>query len=130
MFDFAVNTRHEGGVAGLNDKGLVTYDRKIKKDAFYFYKANWSDEPVLYITSRRFTERTNAVTDVKIYSNARDVDMLLNGTSQGKRSDGTDGVFIWKKVALKPGENYIEAKAKRDGHNLTDSCVWTVSAAQ
>ena len=70
MFDFAVSTRHEGGVEGLNDKGLVTRDRKIKKDAFYFYKANWSDEPVLYIlTSRRFTDRTNAVTDVKIYSN-------------------------------------------------------------
>ena len=50
MFDFAVSTRHEGGVPGRNDKGLVTYDRKIKKDAFYFYKANWSDEPVLYIT--------------------------------------------------------------------------------
>jgi beta-galactosidase len=48
----------------------VSYDRKTKKDAFYFYKANWSDEPTLYITSRRFTERTNAVTDVKVYSNA------------------------------------------------------------
>ena len=55
MFDFAVSTRHEGGIPGRNDKGLVTYDRKIKKDAFFFYKANWSDEPMLYITSRRFT---------------------------------------------------------------------------
>ena len=71
MFDFAVSTRHEGGIPGRNDKGLVTYDRKIKKDAFFFYKANWSAEPTLYITSRRFTERTNAVTDVKIYSNAK-----------------------------------------------------------
>ena len=81
LFDFAVSTRHEGGVPGRNDKGLVTYDRQIKKDAFYFYKANWSDEPVLYITDRRFTERTNAVTDVKIYSNARTVELLLNGKS-------------------------------------------------
>ena len=63
--------RREGAVEGINDKGLVTRDRKTKKDAFYFYQANWSDEPVLYITSRRFTERTNAVTDVKIYSNAK-----------------------------------------------------------
>ncbi len=70
LCDFAVATRNEGGVLGRNDKGLVTYDRKIRKDAFYFYKANWSDEPMVYITSRRFTERTNAVTDVKIYSNA------------------------------------------------------------
>ena len=130
MFDFAVSTRHEGGVPGRNDKGLVTYDRKIKKDAFYFYKANWSDEPTLYITDRRFTERTNAVTDVKIYSNANEVEMLLNGVSQGKRSNGTDGVFLWKNVALKTGENHIEAKAKRNGRNLTDSCVWIVKAAQ
>jgi len=57
----------------------VTYDRTIKKDAFYFYKANWSDEPVLYLTDRRFTDRTNAVTDVKVYSNARRVELLLNG---------------------------------------------------
>jgi beta-galactosidase len=126
MFDFAVSTRHEGGIPGRNDKGLVTYDRKIKKDAFYFYKANWSDEPVLYITSRRFTERTNAVTDVKIYSNADEVELLLNGNSQGKRNDGTNGVFIWKDVTLSPGENQIQARAERDGTSLGDSCVWTL----
>ena len=126
MFDFAVSTRHEGGVPGRNDKGLVTYDRKTKKDAFFFYKANWSDEPMLYITSRRFTERTNAVTDVKIYSNADQVELLLNGTSQGKRADGTNGIFIWQNVSLKPGENRVEARAGRNGKNLSDSCVWNL----
>jgi beta-galactosidase len=126
MFDFAVSTRHEGGIPGRNDKGLVTYDRKIKKDAFYFYKANWSDEPVLYITSRRFTERTNAVTDVKIYSNASEVELSLNGNSQGKRNDGTNGVFVWKDVTLSPRENQVEARANRDGKSLSDSCVWTL----
>jgi beta-galactosidase len=126
MFDFAVSTRHEGGVEGLNDKGLVTRDRKTKKDAFYFYKANWSDEPVLYITSRRFTERTNAVTDVKIYSNAKEVELSLNGNSQGKHNDGTNGVFVWKDVKLSPGENKVEARAERDGKSLTDNCVWTL----
>ncbi len=69
MFDFASAHRREGDTPGRNDKGLVTYDRKVRKDAFYFYKANWSDEPVVYITDRRFTERTEAATDVKIYSN-------------------------------------------------------------
>jgi len=126
MFDFAVATRHEGEMPGRNDKGLVTYDRKTKKDAFYFYKANWSDEPVLYITSRRFTERTNAVTDVKIYANASKVELLLNGKSQGKRSDGTNCVFIWKDVQLRPGENQVTARAERDGKELSDSCVWTL----
>ena len=124
MFDFAVSTRHEGGQPGLNDKGLVTRDRKTKKDAFYFYKANWSDEPVLYITGRRFTERTNAVTNVKIYSNAAKVQLLLNGVSHGERSDGTNCVFVWKEVRLSPGQNQVEARAEREGKSLTDSCVW------
>jgi beta-galactosidase len=126
MFDFAVSTRHEGSLPGLNDKGLVTYDRNTKKDAFYFYQANWSEEPTLYITSRRFTERTNAVTDVKIYSNAGKVELLLNGIPQGKPSNGTNCVFVWENVTLKPGENQIAAKAERAGKKLSESCVWTL----
>ena len=126
MFDFAVNSRHEGGMPGRNDKGLVTYDRQTKKDAFYFYKANWSDEPMVYITSRRFTERTNAVTDVKIYSNAKKVELLLNGKSKGKIGNGTNGVFIWKDVQLQSGENQVTARAERDGKSLSDNCVWTL----
>jgi len=128
MFDFAVSTRHEGGIPGRNDKGLVTYDRKIRKDAFYFYKANWSDEPVLYITSRRFTERTNTVTDVKIYSNAKRVELLVNGVSMGEMRNATNCVFIWKNVELKPGENQVEASAKLDGRSLSDGCVWTLES--
>jgi len=126
MFDFAVSTRHEGGIPGRNDKGLVTYDRKTKKDAFYFYKANWSDEPVLYITSRRFTERTKPVTDVKIYSNARKVELVVNGKSLGERSDGINGVFVWKDVQLQPGENPVQAYARRGGERLSDGCIWNL----
>ena len=126
MFDFAVSTRHEGGVPGRNDKGLVTYDRKTKKDAFYFYKANWSDEPMLYIASRRFTERTNAVTDVKVYSNARKVELVVNGKSLGARTDGINGVFIWKDVPLRPGGNPVEAHARRNGEYLSDGCIWNL----
>jgi beta-galactosidase len=130
MFDFAVSTRHEGGVPGRNDKGLVTYDRKTRKDAFYFYKANWSDEPVLYLTDRRFTERTNAVADVKVYSNARRVQLLLNGNSKGYHSNATNCVFIWKNVKLNPGENQVTARAERDGKKLSDSCKWTLEQPQ
>jgi beta-galactosidase len=128
MFDFAVSTRHEGSQPGLNDKGLITRDRQIKKDAFYFYKANWSDEPVLYLASRRFTERTNAVTDVKIYSNAKEPELFVNGVSQGKRGAGENGVFIWKDVALSPGENKISTRAQSGDQTLTDECVWKYSA--
>jgi beta-galactosidase len=126
MFDFAVSARHEGGVPGRNDKGLVTYDRKTKKDAFYFYKANWSDAPVLYIADHRFAERTNAVTDVKIYSNARTVELLVNGRSQGYHQNVMNGVFIWKHLTLKPGENLITTRAERGGQKLSDSCAWTL----
>ena len=129
MFDFTSYWRHEGGMLGRNDKGLVTYDRKIKKDAFYFYKANWSDEPTLYITSRRFTQRSNAVTNVKIYSNARKVDLLVNGASQGDLQQLDDGIFIWKNVKLSPGANHIEAQATRNGEQLTDRCTWTLTPA-
>ena len=128
MFDFAVSSRHEGGVPGRNDKGLVTYDRKIRKDAFYFYKANWSDEPVLYIASRRFTERTNAITDAKVYSNADKVELWLNGKSLGQRGNGTNGVFLWKDVPLQPGENLVQAGARRGAKRLSDSCVWILKS--
>ena len=126
MFDFTSNTRNEGGIKGRNTKGLVTYDRKIRKDAFFFYKANWSDEPTLYITSRRFTARTHPATDVKIYSNAKEVELLVNGVSQGVQKEGSNCIFIWKNIQLQPGENQIEARASRGGAGLTDKCLWTL----
>jgi beta-galactosidase len=129
MFDFAVNTRHEGAIPGRNDKGLVTYDRKTRKDAFYFYKANWSEEPVLYLTSRRFTERTNAVTHVKIYSNLGSVEARLNGVSLGKIDTATNGIYVWNNVKLQSGDNQVDAVAQHDGTNVTDHCVWTLKTS-
>jgi beta-galactosidase len=126
MFDFTSNTRREGGVPGRNDKGLVTYDRKVKKDAFFFYKANWSGEPMLYITSRRFTDRTSAMTEVKVYSNAPEVELFVNGVSAGKKSETSDRMFTWQNVKLRPGENRVEVHANVSGRFLTDGCVWTL----
>jgi beta-galactosidase len=122
MFDFASDGRHEGDHLGRNDKGLVTYDRKIKKDAFYFYKANWSDEPVVYITERRFTPRNFDHSPVKVYSNCDSVELKLNGTSLGSASN-TDHVFIWPDVTLVRGKNVIEADGIRDGQRHSDSCT-------
>jgi len=127
MFDFCVSTRNEGDQLALNDKGLMTYDRRTKKDAFYFYQANWSPAPMLYITGRRFTERTNAVTDVKIYSNAAAVDLLVNGVSQGVHSSLGNAVFVWTNVSLAAGQNQIAATAERDGVALSDRCNWHCS---
>ncbi len=126
MFDFTSWWRNEGGIKGRNDKGLVTYDRKVRKDAFYFYKANWSDEPVLYITSRRFTERTNLITEVKVYSNAPEVELLVNGVSHGRRGPLSNCIFVWPDIQLRQGQNKIEARAQKAGQALTDTCIWTV----
>jgi beta-galactosidase len=126
--DFASFWRHEGDVPGRNDKGLITFDRKTKKDAFYFYKANWSEEPVLYVTSRRFIERTNSVTQVKLYSNAAEAELLVNGLSQGMRRNDGNGVMLWPRVTLAPGKNQILAKAQAGSRLLTDTCVWHLSA--
>lgn len=128
MFDFTSYWRNEGGIKGRNDKGLVTYNRAVKKDAFYFYKANWSDEPVLYITSRRHIERTNAVTDVKIYSNAKEVELRVNGKALGARTNDGNAVFLWKDLTLQNGANKIEASAKREKQTLTDACEWTLTS--
>ena len=79
LFDFAVDIRNEGEMPGRNNKGLVTYDRKTKKDAFYLYKAYWAHEPVTYITSRRFQKREKQKITVKVYSNADTVSLTVNG---------------------------------------------------
>ncbi len=128
MFDFTSYWRNEGGIKGRNNKGLVTYDRTVKKDSFYFYKANWSDEPVLYITSRRHTERTNAMTDVKIYSNAKEVELRINGKALGSRQNDGNAVFLWKDLTLQNGANKIEVSAKRNGQALRDECEWQLDS--
>ena len=101
MFDFAADLRNEGGQPGINDKGLVTYDRPTRKDAFYWYKANWTATPIVYITSRRWTHRTDAATEVKVYCNAASVTLTLNGASLGTRSSA-DRIFKWTGVTLRP----------------------------
>lgn len=130
MFDFVVAARNEGGRPHLNDKGLVTSDRLLKKDAFYFYQANWSDAPVLYITSRRFTERTDPTTSVKIYSNARRVILTVNHQSLGPADSSADCVFTWQKVQLVAGTNTIEATADCRGRELHDECVWRLVSSR
>jgi beta-galactosidase len=126
MFDFAVDWRNEGDTPGRNDKGMVTIDRRTKKDAFFFYKANWSGEPVLHVANRRFTERTDGVTEIKVYTNAPEAEIFLNGLSLGKKKVGDDHIVRWEKVTLAPGENRVRATALARDRALTDECVWTL----
>ena len=127
LHDFASDGRDEGDHAGRNDKGLVTYDRRVKKDAFFFYKANWSAEPVLHIASRRFDRRTDPVADVRVYSNAAEVELEVNGVPLGSRRDAAGGrVFLWPGVRLSPGPNRVSASARFGATTLADSCVWAL----
>jgi beta-galactosidase len=126
MFDFASDLRSEGDTMGRNDKGLVTYDHKTKKDAFYFYKANWSDEKFVYITSRRWTDRTDALTDVKVYSNYDNVALFVNDQFIGTLA-APDHVFIWHDVMLAEGANEIEAIPVADGATTEDRVAWTLT---
>ena len=123
MFDFASDSRLEGERPGRNDKGLVTYDRQTKKDAFYWYKVHWNPAPMVHITSRRFTPRPGGPTEVKVYSNCDSVALFLNGLRVGTRF-GEARIFSWDVVHLVNGTNRIEALGKKDGKTYRDFCVW------
>jgi beta-galactosidase len=124
MFDFAVDSRDEGDTPGRNDKGLITYDRRTKKDAFFWYKANWTAAPVVYITSRRFNPRTTATVTVKVYSNMDSVSLQVNGATIGPAT-GADRIFQWTGVALAPGANTVVATGTSGATTATDTVSWT-----
>jgi beta-galactosidase len=125
QFDFAIDSRHEGDTDGRNDKGMVTYDRKTRKDAFYFYKANWTDTPVLHITSARFTERPTGPTIAKVYSNCDSVELFLNGKSLGQ-TPGDTCVFQWN-ITLTAGKNEVRAVGYKNGKKFDDQVTWLAS---
>lgn len=116
MFDFAADARNQGGEPGMNHKGLVTFDRKTRKDSFYVYKAYWSKEPVLHIAGKRFINRTGGSTVVKVYSNLDDVTLTANGVKLKGKKKGR--VFIYK-VKLAKGQTELMATAG----GLTDSLM-------
>lgn len=114
-----------------NYKGLVSFDRKLKKDGFYWYKANWSKEPVLYITQRRMINRGNEITPITVYSNRGEPTLIINGqTIKGAKIGQTNVHYIFENVKLKPGKNAVEAKViQKDGKVLTDTIEWNYDPA-
>ena len=124
-FDFAVPMWKRGGVDARNMKGLITFDRKTRKDSFYWYKANWSKEPVLYLTQRRNTERERKETSVTVYSNLGTPRVYLNGRElEGIRKGYTDVHYVFDKVTLAEGRNVLKAVITSDGKEYTDEIVW------
>ena len=120
MFDFGSFGRNEGGCQGQNRKGLVTFDRQTKKDAFYYYKASWSKEPFLHIGGRRFARRCGEETTVKVYSNLESVTLYADGVEAGTCS-GCSPVFTFAHVPLHLGDNALRAV----GDGCTDEVVLT-----
>lgn len=108
MFDFGCAARNEGGVAGRNNKGLVTMDRKIKKDSYFIYKAYWNKTPMVHICGRRYAQRAGETTEIRVYSNQPKVTLYLNGKEL--ESKESYKVFVFT-VALEAGHNILVADA-------------------
>ena len=124
--DYQSSIRKEGDKDGINDKGLLTYDRKVKKDAFYFYKANWNTEPMIYINSRRFTERNASQTQIKAYSNLKEATLYINGKKIGTAKKDNINRMVWDNVVLSPGKNEIIVKGKSGKESIEDTCTWNL----
>ena len=114
MFDFGSAKRNEGGVRGRNNKGLVTIDRKIKKDSFYVYKAFWSDEKFVHIAGERFVDRPVGAQKIKVYSNCESVTLTVNGE---KTELSGDKIFEFDAV-INQGENVITAVSGDCTHEI------------
>lgn len=114
MFDFGSAIRNEGGVKGRNNKGLVTIDRKIKKDSFWIYKAYWSDEKFVHITGERFVDRPTGLQEIKVYSNCGKVKLSVNGEEQTLEGDK---IFKFS-AEIKEGENIIKASCGKVKHEI------------
>lgn len=126
MFDFSVADWNRGGVRALNHKGIVTFDRKTNKDAFYFYKANWSKEPVLYIVGRREINRPQ-LTSLKVYTNLKEVTLHVNGQKLATKKMVSDvQIIIFENVELVPGDNTIKVVSKDKNIKLEDEVVFKV----
>ena len=116
MFDFGADSRNEGGENGQNHKGLVTFDRKYKKDSFYAYKAWLSDDPFVHLCGKRYVDRVEDVTKVTVYSNLPEVELFANGKSLGKKT--AEDHFFYFEVP-NAGETTLTAVAgdfKDEGH--------------
>ncbi|WP_289226133.1 glycoside hydrolase family 2 TIM barrel-domain containing protein [uncultured Bacteroides sp.] len=125
MFDFAVPTSKRGSVDERNMKGMMTFDRKIKKDSYFWYKANWSKEPVLYMTQRRNVLRERKETSVTVYSNIGTPKVYLNDRElSGIRKGYTDVHYVFDKVLLNDGKNVLRAVVTWQGREYVDEMEW------
>lgn len=127
MFDFGAAHRTEGDRPGINDKGLVTFDRKVRKDAFYFYKANWNkSEPVLYIAGKRCDRRSSNVQTIMAFTNQPEAELFVNGKSYGKVKADECCIVKWINVVLNNGVNDIKVEVSNRKLKLSDRFICNV----
>ena len=124
MFDFSVPEWNRGGIKGRNHKGLITYDRKVKKDAFYLYKANWSQEAVLYLCGQRNNKIAKDSITFKAYCNFDTPELFIDGNSFGKMKAGNNRVqYVLPDIILDDGEYIIEVKARKENTIYTSGWI-------
>ncbi|MFD2966470.1 glycoside hydrolase family 2 protein [Sphingobacterium bambusae] len=126
MFEFAVPAWNRGGVNARNLKGLVTFDRLQKKDAFYWYKANWNPEPMLYLANRRDNERSKETTKIQLFSNLTDIRISVNGKAYEAQQGVNGKHWVVNNAELQPGKNTIVATGSRGNIQLRDEMQWTL----
>ena len=121
MFDFGADTRKEGDRLGINDKGMVTRDRALAKDAFFLYKANWNPEPMLYLTGKRAKTADADKVMVRGFSNlGKPVQLFVNGAKVGEKTPDEVRSVTWNDVPLKAGANEIELRCG----TFAEKAVW------
>lgn len=129
LFDFGASHRHEGDRAGINDKGLVTFDRKVKKDAYFFYKANWNkDEKMVYIAGRRNKLRTKELQTFTAFTNLPEAELFVNGKSYGKKTTDEICTVKWEGVKLTQGKNTIKVVARHSKVKVSDTYDCTLQS--
>lgn len=124
MFEFAVPMWNRGGVNARNLKGLITFDRKRKKDAFYWYKANWNPEPMVFLSNKIDSIRTNPVTKIQAFSNMKSVNFIINGKEFQAKNGVNSKHWVLEEAHLQKGENTIKAVATDGKKTLTDEMTW------
>ena len=124
MFDFGLPLWVRGNVPARNHKGLVTFDRKHKKDSYYWYKSNWNSDPMVYISDRRVINRKKSITDIHVYCNTKNLKLFVNGKRHKLFEKGkTDVHYIFKNIELNKGENKIFVSAGNK-ETLYDKIMW------
>lgn len=121
MFEFCSPHRAFEPLYGLNRKGLVTYDRAVRKDSFYYYQAWWTETPMLHLCEKRYKKRVEDTTVIKVYSNQSEVSLEINGQQSASVSGHI--VFLFPNVKLNPGVNRITARSNELIDTMEVICV-------